>query len=210
MIELSLLGPHVLRGSDGREITSLPAQPKRFALLAYLALGSGGYRRRDTLAAMFWPDLDQFAARRALRNTLYHLREALGDDVIITRGDDAVSINGAVLTTDVTRLGEAVDAGRHEDAVAAYRGELLAGIHFANAGEAFEEWLAGERRRVTELVVRAVEALVQRDEQAGNFAGAAYWAQRACSLTPGDEHWLRRAMTLLDRRSDTGGALHTI
>src|SRR4051812_39374885 len=79
MIELSLLGPHVLRGADGREITSLPAQPKRFALLAYLALGTGGYRRRDTLAAMFWPDLDQFAARRALRNTLYHLREALGD-----------------------------------------------------------------------------------------------------------------------------------
>ncbi len=208
MIELNLLGPHVLRGSDGREITSLPAQPKRFALLAYLALGSSGYQRRDTLAAMFWPDLDQFAARRALRNTLYHLREALGDDVIITRGDDAVSINGAVLTTDVTRLGEAVDAGRHEDAVTVYRGELLAGIHFANAGETFEEWLAGERRRVTELVLRAVEALVQRDEQAGNFAGAAYWAQRACSLMPGDEHWLRRAMALLDRRSDTGGALH--
>ena len=207
MIELSLLGPHVLRGPDGREITSLPAQPKRFALLAYLALGSGGYRRRDTLAAMFWPDLDQFAARRALRNTLYHLREALGDGVIITRGDDAVSINGAMLTSDVTRLGEAVDAGRHEDAVAIYRGELLAGIHFANAGEAFEEWLSGERRRVTDLVLRAIEALVERDEQAGNFTGAAHWAQRACALMPGDERWLRRAMTLLDQGSDTGGAL---
>ena len=79
MIELTLLGPHALRGSDGRELTSLPAQPKRFALLAYLALGAGGYHRRDTLAALFWPDLDQFAARRALRNTLYHLREALGE-----------------------------------------------------------------------------------------------------------------------------------
>ena len=207
MIELILLGPHVLRGSDGREITSLPAQPKRFALLAYLALGSGGYRRRDTLAAMFWPDLDQFAARRALRNTLYHLREALGDDVIVTRGDDAVSINGETLTSDVTRLGEAIDAGRYEDAVVAFRGELLAGIHFASAGEAFEEWLSAERRRVNDLVMRAVGALVERDERAGNFAGAAYWAQRACSVLPGDEHWLRRAMTLLDRGSDTGGAL---
>ena len=152
MIELSLLGPHVLRGSDGREITSLPAQPKRFALLAYLALGGDGYRRRDTLAAIFWPDLDQFAARRALRNTLYHLRAALGDDVIVTRGDDAVSINAAMLTTDVTKLGEAVEAGRYEDAAAAYRGELLAGIHFVDAGEAFEEWLSGERLRVTNLV----------------------------------------------------------
>lgn len=208
MIELSVLGPHVLRGSDGREITSLPAQPKRFALLAYLALGGDGYRRRDTLAAIFWPDLDQFAARRALRNTLYHLRAALGDDVIVTRGDDAVSINAATLTTDVTKLGEAVEAGHYEDAVAAYRGELLAGIHFVDAGEAFEEWLSGERLRVTNLVVRAIAALVERDEQAGDFAGAGQWAQRACSLMPGDEHWLRRAMTLLDRGSDTGGALH--
>ena len=207
MIELILLGPHVLRGSDGREITSLPAQPKRFALLAYLALGSGGYRRRDTLAAMFWPDLDQFAARRALRNTLYHLREALGDDAIITRGDDAVSINGAILTTDVSQLDEAVGDARFEDAVAAYRGELLTGIHFANAGEAFEEWLANERRRVNDQVLRALGALVQRDEQAGHVAGAAYWAQRACSLLPGDERWLRRAVTLLDRGGDTGGAL---
>jgi DNA-binding SARP family transcriptional activator/TolB-like protein/tetratricopeptide (TPR) repeat protein len=207
MIELSLLGPHVLRGPDGREITSLPAQPKRFALLAYLALGGTGYRRRDSLAAIFWPDLDQFAARRALRNTLYHLREALGDGVIITRGDDAVSINDAMLTSDVVRLGKAIDAGAYEDAVALYRGELLAGIHFANAGEAFEEWLSGERLRITDLVMRAIGALVERDERASNFAGAAYWAQRACSVMPGDEQWLRRAMTLLDRGSDTGGAL---
>ena len=101
MIELTLLGPHALRGSDGRELTSLPAQPKRFALLAYLALGSGGYHRRDTLAAMFWPDMDQFAARRALRNTLYHLREALGEGPIVTRGDDAVSIDPATLISGV-------------------------------------------------------------------------------------------------------------
>lgn len=208
MIELSLLGLHALRGSDGREITSLPAQPKRFALLAYLAIGgSGGYHRRDTLAAMFWPDLDQFAARRALRNTLYHLRDALGEGAIVTRGDDAVSIDAALLTCDVTRLQDAVQAGRYEEAVDLYRGELLAGIHFANAGEEFEEWLSRERRRVAELVMRAIRALVERDEQAGNAAGAAYWAQRACALAPGDEGWLRRAMTLLDAGSDPGSAL---
>ena len=88
-----------------------------------------------------------------------------------------------------------------------YRGELLAGIHFANAGEAFEEWLSRERLRVAELVMRAIRALVERDERAGNVAGAAYWAQRACALAPGDEGWLRRTMTLLDDASDPGSAL---
>jgi DNA-binding SARP family transcriptional activator len=208
MIDLMLLGPHAARGPDGRELASLPAQPKRFALLAYLAIGAGaGYHRRDSLAAMFWPEMDQFAARRALRNTLYHLREALGQGVIVTRGDDAVGLDPAQLTCDVTRLADAVTAGRYQEAVETFRGELLAGLHVANAGEAFEEWISTERRRLGELVMRALTGLVEREEQAGNLLAAAGWAQRAATLAPGDEGWLRRAMTLLDQAGDTGGAL---
>jgi DNA-binding SARP family transcriptional activator/TolB-like protein len=207
MIELSLLGPHALHGSDGRELTSLPAQPKRFALLAYLAIGGAGYRRRDTLTAVFWPDLDQFAARRALRNTLYHLREALGNGVIVTRGDDAVSINPDMLTCDVTRLADAVTTARYEEALDCYRGELLAGMHFVSAGEAFEDWLTQERLRVKDLLMRALRGLVEREESSGNLPAAAAWAQRACAMAPGDESWLRRAMALLDQTGDTGGAL---
>jgi DNA-binding SARP family transcriptional activator/TolB-like protein len=208
MIELSLLGLHALRGSDGRELTSLPAQPKRFALLAYLAVGgSDGYHRRDTLTAVFWPELDQFAARRALRNTLYHLREALGETAIVTRGDEAVGINPNLLTSDVSRLHAALEAGRYEEAVDRFHGELLAGMHFAGAGEAFEEWLARERLRVTDAVLRAITALVAREEAADNLAAAAHWAQRACAVAPVDEGWLRQAMSLLDRLSDGGTAL---
>ena len=208
MIELSLLGPHAVRDADGRELESLPSQPKRFAVLAYLAIASGrGYHQRDSLAAMFWPEMDQFAARRALRNTLYHLREALGDGVIVARGDEAVAIDPARLTCDVTGLREAVAAGRYEEAVDLTRGELLAGMHVPNAGEAFEEWLSRERREVAALVMRAIGELVEREERAGNRPAAARWAERACGLAPGDEGWLRRAMTLLDLSGDTGGAL---
>ncbi|HET9874757.1 MAG TPA: BTAD domain-containing putative transcriptional regulator, partial [Mycobacterium sp.] len=207
MIELTLLGLHALRSPDGRDLSSLPAQPKRFALLAYLAIGGAGYHRRDSLAAMFWPDLDQFAARRALRNTLYHLREALGDGVIVSQGDDAVAIDPALLTCDVIELGRAVESARYEAAVDGYRGELLAGVHFANAGEAFEEWLSRERLRVAALVMRALEALADREQRAGNLAAAAHWAQRACAMAPDDERWLRRGMSLLDESSNTGDAL---
>ena len=202
------MGLHALRGSDGRDLSSLPAQPKRFALLAYLAIGAGaGYHRRDTLAAMFWPEFDQFAARRALRNILYHLRELLGDGVIVTRGDDAVGIDTAQLTSDVARIADAFEGGRFEEVVDGYQGELLAGIHFANAGEAFEGWLANERRRVATLAARAAVALIEREEQDGNIVRAAYWAQRGCALAPGDEPCLRRAMGLLALCGDTSGAL---
>ena len=208
MIELSLLGPQAVRESDGRELSSLPAQPKRFALLAFLAIAGGnGYQRRDTLAAMFWPDMDQFAARRALRNTLYHLREALGDAVIITRGDDAIAIDPAGLTCDVNRLTDAVNAGRYDEALELHRGELLAGLHFPNSGEAFEEWLSRERARITDLVMKALRALVDREEQGRRISAAAHWAQRACALAPADEAWLRRAMSLLHAANDRGSAL---
>jgi len=208
MIELTLLGLHAVRSSDGRELGALPAQPKRFALLAYLAISGGaGYHRRDSLAAMFWPEMDQFAARRALRNTLYHLREALGDDVIVVRGNDAVSIDPTLLTCDVTRLADAVEAGRYEEAVSCYRGELLAGLHVPAAGEEFESWLQQERARVTALVRQALVALTARDDQADDVSAAAQWAQRACTLVPDDEGLLRRAMSLLAEASDTGGAL---
>ena len=208
MIELTLLGLQTVRDSDGRDLGSLAAQPKRFALLAYLAIsGSAGFHRRDTLAAMFWPDLDQFAARRALRNTLYHLRESIGDGALITQGDDAIAIDPAAITCDVTKLAAAVAEGRYEEAVDLYRGELLAGIHFANADESFEEWLSHERARVMALVSRATRAMIDREEQAGNVTGAAYWAQRACAFAPDDEHLLRRAMSLHDAADDRGGAL---
>jgi DNA-binding SARP family transcriptional activator/TolB-like protein len=208
MIELTLLGLQTVRDSDGRDLGSLAAQPKRFALLAYLAIsGSTGFHRRDTLAAMFWPDLDQFAARRALRNTLYHLRETIGDSALITQGDDAIAIDPAAITCDVTKLASAVAEGCFEEAVELYRGELLAGLHFANAGETFEEWLSHERARVIALVSRATRAMVDRDEQLGNVAGAAYWAQRACAFAPDDESLLRRAMSLHDTADDRGGAL---
>jgi len=165
MIELTLLGLQTVRDSNGRELGSLAAQPKRFALLAYLAVsGSRGFHRRDSLAAMFWPDLDQFAARRALRNTLYHLREVLGDGALIAQGDDALAIDPSGLTCDVTRLAAAVSEGRFEEAVNLYHGELLAGVHFANAGEAFEEWLSRERTRVIALVTQRyqLEAVAAR------------------------------------------------
>ncbi len=208
MIELTLLGLQTVRASDGREFGSLAAQPKRFALLAYLAMtGGGGYHRRDALTAMFWPELDQFAARRALRNTLYHLRETIGDGVLITRGDDAIAIDPESLTCDGTKLSAAVAEGRFEEAVDLFRGELLAGVHFPNAGEGFEEWLSRERARTVGLVLRALHALAERDEAAGNIAAAVRWAQRACALAPDDESWLRRSMSLLDAGDDRGSAL---
>src|SRR5437867_1301522 len=79
MIELRMLGRLSLTAADGREVRTLLGQPRRFALLAYLAAATPpGLHRRDSLVALFWPELDQEHARTALRQALRVLRTGLG------------------------------------------------------------------------------------------------------------------------------------
>src|SRR2546425_837325 len=81
MIEFRLLGALHLTDAEGREVQSLLTRPRRLALLAYLAAATPRrLHRRDSLLALFWPELDQEHARAALRQALHVVREALGAD----------------------------------------------------------------------------------------------------------------------------------
>src|SRR5439155_919706 len=89
MIRLRTLGAVDLKDSEGRELRPLLTQPKRLALLTYLALaGSSGFRRRDTVVALFWPELDEEHARGSLRQALRFLRRSLGEGIIVSRGEE--------------------------------------------------------------------------------------------------------------------------
>src|SRR2546426_2417448 len=66
MIRFRMLGGVSLTAADGHEVRSLLAQPRRLALLAYLAAATPrDFQRRDSLVALFWPELDQKHARAA-------------------------------------------------------------------------------------------------------------------------------------------------
>ncbi len=129
MIRFRLLGEIGLQAADGTEVHGLLRQPKRLAILAYL-VGPvpGTWHRRDTLLALFWPDLDSGRARSSLRNALYILRQTLGEAVVRTRGDDEVSIDPAALETDLGALRTALADGRVDEALGLYRGDLLPGL----------------------------------------------------------------------------------
>jgi DNA-binding SARP family transcriptional activator/TolB-like protein len=207
MLRIYLFGQLELGSAADASQTSILAQPKRLAFLAYLAVTGGKYHRRDTLLALFWPELNALAARRALRNTLYQLRLTLGDEVFLVRGDDEVAVNSAILWCDVAALKEAVAAERYDEAVSLYRGELLDGFHLTNAGEGFEGWLSRERALALSLALQALDAQVTRFERAGDSAAAAQCAVRATAIAPFDEVWLRRAAIALDAVGDRSGAV---
>jgi TolB-like protein/DNA-binding SARP family transcriptional activator/Flp pilus assembly protein TadD len=206
MIQLQTLGAVDLR-HDGVEVRSVLSQPKRLALLVYLATAAPrGFHSRDTLLGLFWPELDQERARNALRQALHYLRRSLGDDVVVRRGDREVGIGDGVLRCDAVMFDQAIDEGRHEGALALYRGDFLPGFYIEDAPEA-ERWLEEERARRRRAVVEAAWALARREEAEGELRAAGMWARRAASFEPHDEAVLRRLLSLLERAGEPAAAL---
>src|SRR5919108_859050 len=145
MIELRALGTLVLRGHNGEDLHSVLAQPKRVALLAYLAIARPrGFHRRDTLLALLWPEQDEQHARWALNQALRHLRTALGKEAVPSRGDGEIGIDVRALSCDAVEFEAAIEADDPARALGLYRGDLLEGFHVSGCGE-FERWLEEER-----------------------------------------------------------------
>ena len=207
MIELGLLGPLHLTDAHGREVQSLLTRPRRLALLAYLAAATPRrLHRRDSLLPLFWPELDQEHARAALRQALHVIREALGADVIVTRGDEEVGLDVERVSCDVVAFDRAVAAGQSRAALELYRGNLLEGFFIPEAGD-FERWLETERARLIEAAARCARELLEQSKAEGDVAAAVAWARRATQLAPHDEELQRRLITLLDRLGDRAGAV---
>jgi len=207
MIELRMLGRLGLTAADGREVRTLLGQPRRFALLAYLAAATPlGFHRRDSLLVLFWPELDQEHARTALRQALRVLRSALGSGVVVGRGDEDLGLDFGQVWSDVGAFEQAIAAGEPLEAMDLYRGPLLEGFFISDAPD-FERWLETARARLQDAASRAARALVEQCESRGNLTTAAHWARRAVALTPHDEALLRRLIALLDRHGDRAGAL---
>ncbi len=207
MFELRTLGVLELTSAESRAGGSVLAQPRRAALLCYLVLAlPRGFHRRDSLFALFWPEDDADRARHALRQSVYFLRRTLGPSVIVSRGDEELGVAADQLCCDAWAFEAALDEGRPADALALYRGELLAGFHISAAPD-FEHWLDQERDRLRQRAGEAGWALAAVREREGDAAGAAEAARRAVSFAPTDETGLRRLISLLERLGDRAAAV---
>ncbi len=207
MIELRALGTLALRDPNGEDFHSVLVQPKRVALLAYLAIARPrGFHRRDTLLALLWPEQDDQHARGALNQALRHLRFALGKEVVPSRGDGEVGVAPEHLRCDAAEFDAAIVAGRPADALGLYRGDLLAGFHVSGCGE-FDRWLEEERVWLRCRAASAAAALAHREEARGDPVAAGHWARRALALAPDDEGEARNLMELLGRLGDRAGAV---
>jgi predicted ATPase/DNA-binding SARP family transcriptional activator len=195
-----------LRDAEGTDLCR-KLQPKRLALLIYLAHTPRRYHRRDSLMALFWPELDPGSARNSLRQSLYELRRTLGKGVVTRRGYQEIGVTERLLWSDVVALESALEDGKAERALELYRGDLLEGFHVQNVAPEFEHWLETERVRLRNKALRAALGLVHLEEALGRPAAAVRWARTAGRIDPDNESVLRKLIALLDQAGDPAGAI---
>ncbi len=208
MFELRTLGNlDLVDCSDGHQVLSVLAQPKRTAFLTYLAVATPrGMHRRDTLVGIFWPDSSDKKARNTLNQTVFVLRRTFGQKSFIVNGETGIRLDPDCLRCDVWDFEAALACREREEALDLYRGNFLEGFFLSGCLE-FERWVDSERNRLRDLATGAVLSLSQEMEDVGNPVGAVGWLRRAREWAPFDELVLRRQVELLLGLGDRSGAV---
>lgn len=170
-LQLALLGePKVtLNGVPLTGFISAKAQ----ALLFYWAI-TGRSHSRATLAALFWDEMPEAAAKKNLTKAISNLRKLVGDYVLAN--NQSAGLNFALLPEiDVQLFIQGVEEiangnqqpgmvnQQFHKAIDLYQGELLQGFYVKDA-PVFEEWLWGERERLHQMALRGI--LITAEEHA--------------------------------------------
>lgn len=207
MLTLRAFGAIEIRNGSGETLVAVMAQPKRAALLAYLALSRPGcFHRRDSLLAMFWPELDQSHGRAALSQALSFLRRELDDGVLLTRGVEEVGVDPRSVGSDLGAFGDAL---AHEDwahALDLYGGDLLEGFYPSGCGP-FIDWVDRERERLREAAAGAAWRRAHELLRTGEPTEAERVGQRALQLVPTDESSVRAFIEGLAHAGDRAAAV---
>jgi DNA-binding SARP family transcriptional activator/predicted ATPase len=191
---------------------------KAVALFCYLALDPREHSR-DALAAVFWGDLPDAAAKKNLRDVLSTLQRVVKPYLLITR--ESVAFNSASPHwIDVVEFERQIADSRSLSAdspsppaishllsaISHYRSDFMEGFVVRDA-QPFEEWMLARRERLKELAAHAFQELSAQHLARGNLAEAEESARGLLRLQPWQELAHRQLMLLLALRGDRAGAL---
>ncbi len=204
MFVLRVLGLLSLQ-RDGDPLPAAAHQKRRVGLLALLAIGGEQGVTRDRLQAWLWPESDSTRARHALDQLVYATRRALEADPFMAEGRD-LRLDPLVITSDISTFERGIRLKRWEDAVAAYGGALLEGVHLADSRE-LESWIDASRARLAQQYHSALEQLADDSSAAGDRVAAIAWRRK---LAESDRLSSRAALGLIHEISASGDSAGAI
>ena len=204
MIAFRVLGGVSLAGEEG-PLSGKPVQPRRIALLALLASAPHHTIARERLMAFLWPESSEDQARHRLSESLYVLRKSLGEEALISEGDQ-VRLDTARLGCDLVAFRNAAQDGDLETAVDLYAGPFLDGF-FLKEAEAFHRWVESERQSLAQDFAQALESLAMASDQSGDPLEAVKWWHRLVTHDPYNSRFALGLMRALARAGDHGNAI---
>lgn len=205
-LELTLLGDPVLSIDGEPRQARASIEPKRLALLAYLARPRPGtLHSRGEVVALFWPERSEEAARNALRQSLHYLRERVGEEFLAGFGRQRIGLEAATVTCDATRFETSLQQGQPAAALGLYGGEFLQGFTAADSVP-LEQWIEGERGRLRQSAVEASLENARRERVRGNLEGGLHWIRRGREMAPYDERLVRAEIRVRAALGDTAEA----
>lgn len=205
MIRLHTLGAVEVRLPDGTVQEEAVAQPRRLGVLLYLAL-EPGYHRREKLIRLFWPDGEEERGRNALNKAVHFLRRTLGENLVLGRGPDELSVNRDELWCDALAL-EQPDLPM-DDLMTLYRGEFADAFPIGGSPD-LEHWLDARRVHCRRLAVGAACRWAEVLEQEGKRERAIDLLTRARVWDPFDEVVVRALMRQQSRIGNRAAAIAT-
>lgn len=197
MLEISLLGQFDVK-LDGETI-DLPTRPSKL-LLAYLALNVGKDIPRAQLGGILWPESLESTARKNLRNTVWRLRKAVGEEYILSDRETVAFNDSAPHYLDVALLAEKEETRGTEElvqTVSAYKGELLPGF--------YEDWVLLERERLRSKFEGRIQELLEQLSDSGRWPEVISWAELWISQGTVPEPAYRALMTAHYQQGDLAG-----
>ncbi len=222
-LSISLLGPFQI-ALDGKPVMA-GLWAKTQALLAYLAAEADTYHRRETLAALIWPDQPDEAARHNLRQALVQLHHAIGEGQppFLAITPQAIQFNRASdHWLDVARFSDLVqDCQRHthrraetcraciqrlEQAMTLYRGDLLADFALKDSAP-FEEWAIIRREQLARAALAALRTLTAHSAVRCDYDAMEQGARRQIEIDPFRESAHRELMRALAWSGQRNAAL---
>jgi DNA-binding SARP family transcriptional activator len=182
-LALRTFGGLTLSGSGSGDVLA-ESRRKPLAMLAVLAGAGERGITRDKVASYLWPEGESEKVRGVLKQTLYFLRQELGEPELIL-GESELRLNHGVIGVDLWDFEGAVARSDPAGAVALYHGPFLDGFHLGDAPE-FERWVDNQRDRLARRFAAQIEILALSAMGRNDPREAIEWWHRLTEQDPFD------------------------
>lgn len=165
---------------------------KALSLLAYLLIHPNTPQPREIVAEYLWPGSEPSQSRRQLSDTLYRLRQTIGEgwlrvdrERLSLHVDDGLWVDAWAFE----RLAQSDNPAAWEQAANLYKGDLLP--------ELYEDWALPTQVRLRELYLTCLDRLATDAEADGRFTTAHTYYQQLIHHDPLREDGYRGLMRCL-------------